>query len=76
MLPLVNHPSYDPERFFHNEAPASLQKWIDALVGFIDAQREFRELRPRVGITFTPSLTHQSGEWVVAVVIVAAGGIA
>lgn len=39
LLPLVNHPSYDPERFFHHEAPASLQAWIDALVVFIDAQR-------------------------------------
>jgi len=39
LLPLVNHPAFDPERFFHHEAPASLQAWIDALVSFIDAQR-------------------------------------
>lgn len=38
LLPLVNHPEFDPERFFHNEAPASLQRWIDALVGFLDVQ--------------------------------------
>ena len=38
LLPLVNHPSFDPERFFHHEAPASLQAWIEALIGFIDAQ--------------------------------------
>jgi AcrR family transcriptional regulator len=39
LLPLVTHPSFDPERFFHHEAPASLQGWIDALVRFLDAQR-------------------------------------
>lgn len=40
LLPLVTHPSYDPERFFHQAAPASLQSWIDALVRFLDAQRD------------------------------------
>ena len=39
LLPLVTHPSFDPERFFDREAPSSLQSWIDALVVFIDAQR-------------------------------------
>ena len=39
LLPLVNHPAFDPERFFHHTAPASLQAWIDALVRFLDAQR-------------------------------------
>ena len=39
LLPLVTHPSFDPERFFHHEAPASLQGWIEALVRFLDAQR-------------------------------------
>ena len=38
LLPLVNHPSFDPEQFFHNEAPASLQAWIAALERFLDAQ--------------------------------------
>lgn len=40
LLPLATHPSFDPERFFHNEAPTSLQGWIDAIVEFLDAQRE------------------------------------
>ncbi len=31
----MNHPSFDPERFFRHEAPASLQAWIDSLVDFI-----------------------------------------
>ena len=38
LLPLVTHPAFDPERFFHHEAPASLQGWIGALVRFLDAQ--------------------------------------
>jgi AcrR family transcriptional regulator len=39
LLTLVNHPSFDPERFFRHEAPASLQSWIDSLVDFIAARR-------------------------------------
>ena len=39
LLALVNHPSFDPQRFFRYEAPASLQTWIDALGDFIDTQR-------------------------------------
>ena len=39
LLTLVSHPAFDPERFFRHEAPASLQSWIDSLVGFIDARR-------------------------------------
>ena len=39
LLTLVNHPSFDPERFFRHEAPASLQSWIDSLVYFIEARR-------------------------------------
>lgn len=39
LLTLVNHPSFDPERFFRHEAPASLHAWIDALVDFIAARR-------------------------------------
>ncbi len=35
----MNHPSFDPERFFRHEAPASLQAWIDSLVDFIAARR-------------------------------------
>ena len=38
LLPLVTHPAFDVERFFHNEAPASLQGWIEALVRFLTAQ--------------------------------------
>ncbi len=38
LLTLFNHPLFDPERFFRHEAPASVQSWIDALVGFIDAR--------------------------------------
>ena len=39
LLTLVSHPSFDPERFFRHEAPASLQSWIHSLVDFIDAQQ-------------------------------------
>jgi len=39
LLTLVNHPSFDPERFFRHEAPASLQAWIDSLVDFIAARQ-------------------------------------
>ena len=42
LLTLANHPSFDPERFFRHEAPASLQSWIDSLVDFIDARRSAR----------------------------------
>ncbi len=39
LLTLVNHPSFDPERFFRHEAPTSLQSWIDSLTDFIDGRR-------------------------------------
>lgn len=39
LLTLVNHPSFDPERFFRHETPASLQSWIDSLVDFIDSRK-------------------------------------
>ena len=38
LLPLVNHPSFDPQQFFHGEAPASLQSWIEELGRFLAAQ--------------------------------------
>jgi len=40
LLPLVTHPSFDPERFFDSEAPASLQGWIEALTEFLEAQHQ------------------------------------
>jgi AcrR family transcriptional regulator len=43
LLPLVSHPSFDPERFFRREAPTSLQGWIEALVQFMDAGRQDRD---------------------------------
>jgi AcrR family transcriptional regulator len=46
LLRLVNHPDFDPERFFRREAPALLQGWIEALVEFLDAQREDRRPSP------------------------------